>query len=178
MKPALLSLLIIAGGLCGLYADVPFQALEPTMANQQLALLNRLVAVKNQPDPKNQLQTISVSEILSAINNGYSGKEIYEMASATNDPRLPQWKQLGGYHLHPNVQAYLSPMSSSNIALQVSPTPEPAEDAKLRMQNLERMKAYATPTPKIDESQEMLRIYRETELMQMKVREKILNQPH
>ena len=50
------------------------QLIEAEMANQQLSILNRLTAMQKPPEPTNRLQTISLNEIMTAINQGESGK--------------------------------------------------------------------------------------------------------
>ena len=156
------------------------QLIEAEMANQQLSILNRLTAMQKPPEPTNRLQTISLNEIMTAINQGESGKEIFERAKMTNDPRIPQLNMLGGYHVHPNITAYLSPMNSNTIEAKTAPTPETAEDARIRMENQARMETVAQQQPKalpqVDDCKEMQQIYEQAEKLQEKIRSKALKE--
>ena len=174
MRFLVLLMVVLLPAGWNLRADPPLQAIEPIMADEQMALLNKLVYARKQPAATNQLQTISLNSILSAVGQGYSGKEIYEMANRTNDPRLPpQLRQLGGYQINPAVRAFLSPMSPKSIAEQTAPTPEPTADLKLRMENLARMQSFSNrPTSTNDDVREMMRVYQEAERMQMRAMQK------
>ena len=176
MKVTVLLLLCIQGYLGFLRADD--RLIQAEIANNQLAILNRLSAMQHPPKLTNQLQKISFNEIMTAIDQGYSSKEIFDRAQMTNDPRLPNWNKLGGYKVHPNITAYLSPMNSHIIAAEVAPTPEPLEDLKLRLENEARMKESIKPPPAVTENnqkQEMQNIFQQMELLQAKARAKVLH---
>ncbi|MEI6323394.1 MAG: hypothetical protein WCP60_09850 [bacterium] len=179
MKPVLFLLCILQIFAGYLQADEQ-QLIQAALANQQLSILNRLTAMHRPPEPTNRLQTISLNEIMTAIDQGATGKEIYERAKMTNDPRIPQLNLLGGYRVHPNVTAYLSPMNSNTIEAKTAPTPESAEDARLRMENEARMRAAEQPhsqaVHQVDERKEMQQIYEQAEKLQAKVRAKVLKE--
>ena len=151
---------------------------QASIANHQLLILNRLAAMQHPTEPTNQLQKISFNEIMTAIDQGYSTKEIFERAQMTNDPRLPNLNQLGGYKVNPVVTEYLSPMNSNAIAAKTAPTPESLEDLKIRLENEAKMKEFEHPTLKdthaTQEKKEMVELYEQMERIEARAKAKVL----
>ena len=101
MKLVILSLLVLFSAGGSLLSDPVVQV---AVADEQLALLNKLATAKNQ-EPSDQMHEISLSSIMAAKQLGYSNKEIFESASRTNNPRVTQLNVMG-YQLHQNVIDY------------------------------------------------------------------------